>query len=120
MSILASVTTLTIENGASVSDAMPIASNQNVSIWMPDAWTAAGLALQVARTEGTPAAGDWRTVADLDGPVALPAAANLVLLLPGSIILPNGARWLRLLSGTVAAPVNQGAARSIVVERRSF
>lgn len=120
MPIIASTATLTIESGASVSNAMPIAGDQNVSIWMPDAWTAAGLTLQVARTEAAPAAGDWRTVADLDGAVLLPAAANLVLLVPGSTLLPNGARWLRVLSGTVAAPVNQDAARTIVAERRSF
>lgn len=120
MSIIASTATLTIESGASVSNAMPIAGDQNISLWMPDAWTTAGLALQVARVEGTPGASDWRTVADPSGMVALAAAANIVILVPATLLLPNSARWLRVLSGTVAVPVTQGATRTIVAERRSF
>ncbi len=120
MAIQADAPNVTIASGTSVSDAIRLDEAHNLSIWLPSSWTAATLALQVARGSDAPSAGDWRTVCDQDGEIALPAAANRVILVPASTMLPNGARWLRLVSGTAASQVTQAGARVISVERRSF
>lgn len=103
---------LTIGAAATVSDAMDVAGDQNLSIYIPTAWTAATLTMQIQR-EGN--ATDWFTVCDLDGPVVLPSDAGRVVLLPGSTLIPNAARRLRVVSS-----VAQASSRAIIVERRSF
>jgi small ligand-binding sensory domain FIST len=111
MALVASLATLTIANTGTISTEMDIAQEQNLSVWMPAAWTAATLTIQVQR-EGSTA---WHTVCDQDNVVVLPAAVDRVLLLPASSLLPNSARKLRLVSS-----VAQGADRTLVVERRAF
>lgn len=106
----ASEVTATIANAATESDVIPIARCHNVSIWMPAAWTAATLGLLFSR-DGT----NWKTLTDADGAVALPAAADAVLVLPASTLIPNGARFMKLVSSAA-----QGADRTIIVEKREF
>lgn len=111
MPIIASTASAVIANAGTNSTEVDIASDQNISIWMPAAWTAATLTVQVQR-EGS---ADWFTLCDVDGPIVLTVAAAQVILLPASSLIPNGARKLRLVSS-----VAQGAERTLIVERRSF
>lgn len=107
----ASYGTVTISNGGTVSTEFEVAQNQNVSIWMPSAWSPATLTIQAQREGST----DWHTVSDTDGVITIQADAGRVILLPASTMLPNGARRLRLVSSAA-----QGAQRVIGVERRGF
>lgn len=111
--------TPSIANGASVSGAIALPPNaRNLSIYMPAAWTAAGMAVQFATTDAAPSAGDWRTWTDHTGEIALPAAANRVITTLDTIPMPSGAKWMRLVSGTVASQVVQAAQRDIPVTVR--
>lgn len=120
MPSIATAYTLTFTINTSVTNTAQIGDAHNLTIWMPAAWTTATMAVQLARTTGTPSAGDWRTLTDGTAEVALPAAANRVIVLSRMWMIPNGAYWLRLVSGTVAAQVNQTAERVLTLEARNL
>jgi hypothetical protein len=104
-----------IASGQSVSDYLSLGDYAIVGVILPAAWTTAALTIEVSHDATT-----WiDTVMDADGAqcnvVASPAASTAYTLnLAG--LLPY--RYCRLRSGTTAAPVNQGAARSITVITR--
>lgn len=111
---------LVIANGASASGALRLYEFHQLSFWIPQDWTAAALSLQVARQEAEPTlSSQWWTVADVNGEVSLPASAGRVLVMNAGLMLP-AYRWLRVVSGSVAAPVSQGAERTIPVTGRRF
>lgn len=120
MTIIATTSVLTINASASASNEIQLGDEQNLAFWMPDAWTAAPLAVQLARTTNTPINADWRTLTDGTGEISLPAAASRVIVLSALLLIPNSAYWLRVISGTVGAPVPQAATRLITVERRTM
>lgn len=114
--------TTTIANGASLS------GNITSSLWpqeglgnlivyaidMPAAWTAANITLQIASADGT-----FRDVYDSSGnEITITAAASRRIVVPPNTYISGGA--MRLRSGTAAAPVNQGADRTILVYARTF
>lgn len=112
--------TLTIPNAQSASQAVRLYDFHALAFWMPPAWTAAPLAIQLSRAEATPMlAADWWTLTDTLGEVSLPAAAGRVLVTPSGIVLPL-MRWLRVVSGSPGAPVAQSTARDIIMQGRRF
>lgn len=106
--------TLTIANGASQSDALELNTEKIIAIQLPDTWTAAALTF-LASNDGT----TYGPVYDDSGTEATIASANVVALrCVGVDVLAGvlaGFRYLKLRSGTAASPVNQGAARTILV-----
>lgn len=101
--------TATIANGASVSADIDLGTARLGRIAMPAAWTAADLTLITSHNGG-----DWNPLYDKDGAeYTIKAAGARSALIPLSDML--SVRYLRIRSGTSAAPVNQAAARSIVL-----
>jgi hypothetical protein len=102
--------TVTIDNGASLSNELDLGEARAGSIIMPAAWTAASLTALVSRDGVT-----YSSLYDeFDAEWAI-LTANIVAgrarALPLQLFLPH--RWLKFRSGTVALPVNQGAARTL-------
>lgn len=98
----------TFAAGQSVSDAQNLNQRVLLELWMPAAWTAAGLTLQQSRDGAT----GWSDVYDQDGgEVTLQAAAGRCIKLRPNTLL--GAGFVRLRSGTGAAPVVQAVQRVI-------
>ena len=97
----------TIANGASLSDAVNLQNLVLCHLVMPAAWTAAVLTFQVS-WDGT----EWNTLYASDGTeYTVQAAASRRIILPPADFV--GVRYIKVRSGTQAAPVNQGAARTI-------
>ena len=101
-------TTVTIENGGSLSGAVDLGGRKLVAIVMPDTWTAASMTFQ-ASPDGT----NYFNV--YDGPTerALTVAASYYSELNISDWI--GIRWFKIRSGTAGTPVNQAAARTITL-----
>jgi len=117
-------TAVTIANTASLSNAIDLTKTDGqtvVGIVIPAAWTAAGIAFKVSvdgatyvplydgRTPSAPveygfASGD------------VPTAEARAFALDPSVFA--GFNYLKIVSGTNAAPVNQGAARTLYVQSR--
>jgi len=100
----------TIANGASLSAAIALSPDMAVvSIQMPAAWTTANLTFQ--------GGADGVTYADLyklDGTeYSVVAAASRYVKVPLGDLL--GMAYLRVRSGTTGTPVNQGAARTLLL-----
>lgn len=120
MSIRGFALEFTIANGASASGNVAAGQVQHISFFMPTAWTAAALAVQISRLQAAPSVdADWHTLTDALGEVSLPAAAGRVLVLPTSVLIP-ACNWIRVISGTVSARVPQGAARVIPAIARTY
>lgn len=107
-----STLTATIANGASLSDAVKVAGRM-AGIITPVAWTAAALTFQ-ASADGTNFfdlydAATERTLAS----GAMPTAAQRHLHLPP--LEWKSINYVKVRSGTSGSPVNQGAARSVIV-----
>lgn len=101
--------TATIANGESLSAAVDLDGSTIVGIIMPAVWTAANLTLQMSADDTT-----FNNVYDeLGAEKTITAAASRYIPLNPSDFL--GADSFKLRSGTSGTPVNQGAARSIVV-----
>ena len=104
--------TATIANGASLSDELDLVNHRIVTIFMPAAWTAANLTFQVAAVTG----GTFQDLYDDVGTeVVVTAAVSRAIgvdLVAGALASP---RFIKIRSGTTGTPVNQGAARSIVL-----
>jgi hypothetical protein len=105
--------TLTIANGASLSDEADLEGRSLVGIYMPSAWTAANLTFQVAHTSG----GTFQDAYDDAGSeVTVTAAASRYIgLTSADALCLSAARFLKVRSGTTGTPVNQAAERSIVL-----
>ncbi len=104
-----STVTATIANGASVSGVIDLGKAVLVGLQMPAAWTAANLTL-LGSLDGV----NYCDVKDRLGiEYQITATSSLVVPIAASE-LPL-LRYLKLRSGTSAVPVNQGAARNIIV-----
>ena len=110
-----------IAASAQVSQPIPFEEYHTVSLWMPDAWTAANLTMQASLSVAEPAAeAAWRNVWTDTAELSLPAAVNRVISVQFGLMVPAGARWIRLVSGTSASRVTQVAARTITASFRRF
>lgn len=97
---------VTIANGASLSSAIAIGADMMVGIFMPPAWTAAGLTFQASPDGGT----TWGEVVDTAGvAIGYTVAAGTFTQVPQGNWC--GINMLKIRSGTLALPVNQGADR---------
>lgn len=108
---ISQVLTLTIANGAAVSNAINFTDFTRMIVIMPAAWTAANVGFQVSTTEG----GTYTGLYSIDGSVAEIAspAVNLAYASPPEV---NGATWLKLWSQNGSGVgVNQAAERTITV-----
>lgn len=105
--------TATIPNGAALSQGLYI-GGRIASITMPAAWTAANLTFQ-----GSQDGVNYTDIYDSTGAeVPVSAAASHTI----AIDQFDGAIFIKIRSGTGGTPVNQGAARTLIVlvERRPF
>jgi hypothetical protein len=100
--------TVTIANGASLSDAVDLGGRKLIAIDMPASWTAASLTFQ-ASVDGT----TFDNVYDGATERSLTVAASYYSMLNiGDWV---GCRYLKLRSGTAASAVNQGGDRVITL-----
>lgn len=101
--------TVTIANGESLSDAAELLSLTLIGILIPAAWTSAGLTFQ-ASADGT----TYGNLVESSGEINIGtlAAGAFVSLDPAKFL---AARYIKVRSGTSGTPVNQGAARSVVL-----
>ena len=106
--------TVTIANGASLSNAADIEAKTLIAIDMPSSWTTANLTLQASIDNST-----WDNVFDsLGTEVTITAAASrFILLNPADYV---SVRYLKIRSGTSGTPVNQGGARTITLVVRAI
>lgn len=105
----------TIANGQSLSAALKLNGGFLEGVYMPAAWTAAGLSFAVCETE----AGTYVPLVDsLGAEVTLTVAAGQAIALPIGAV--RGWNWIKLRSGTSAAAVNQGADRALVAVTRPY
>jgi hypothetical protein len=105
--------TVTIANGASLSDGIDLGSSALAGILMPAAWTAAGLSFAVS----TSLAGTYVPLWNSFGAEYIIASASAVA--SQHIVIPlvdfAGIQFIKVRSGTAAAAVNQGAARILTL-----
>lgn len=99
----------TIANGESLSNTIDLDKNTLVAIHMPALWTAANITLQGSENGTT-----FDNLFDRFGNEITynVAGARMITIPPAELY---GIRYIRLRSGTSAVPVNQGAARTIVL-----
>jgi hypothetical protein len=106
---------LTIANGAAVTEAFEMSNHAGGSVLMPAAWTAASIGFQIAVT----AAGTFYPLYDDSGAlvqISSPAVDNAYSI-PAAVF---GAAWVKLWSQDgSASDENQGAARTIGVILKS-
>ena len=102
------VKSVTIPAGSSVSEGAHVTEMSLVGVYMPAAWTAAGLALEVSTDNAT-----WLPVYNTDGGSVYAATVGTSRYVPINRALTLGAIYLRVRSGTTAVPVNQVAAAVI-------
>ena len=100
---------VTIANGGNLSSAVDLTGQILLCIQTPAAWTAAVITLQ-GSADGDTYANLWHP---LTGEVSLAAAASRIFALEPAMFL--GIRYLKIRSGTSGTPVNQGAARTIMI-----
>jgi hypothetical protein len=113
--------TVTIANGASLSDADAISINESrnksphslVAILMPAAWTAADLTFQASNDNTT--FYEMVNTAGNNVTVTGPAADEWIAIDPADFV---GVEYLKVRSGTVGAAVAQGAARVLTLLTR--
>ena len=100
---------LAIANGASLSIGYSLQGRILTGVYMPAAWTAAGLTFQASYDGVT-----WFNVYDTTGELTITtAAASLYLALDGTKFL--GVNFLKVRSGTAGVPVAQGGARTLTL-----
>lgn len=102
--------TATIPNGTAVSNTVDLGKETLLGYIMPAAWTATGLTFQTS-PDGvlTPADVYDATGTEISHVVA---ASRVVRVNPADWV---GVRFIKIRSGTAASPVNQGAARDIIL-----
>lgn len=101
--------TATIANGASLSDAVQLDGSALVGIVMPATWTAANLTIQASHNDST-----YNNVYDELGTekTIVAAASRYISLNPADFA---GSDSIKVRSGTAGTPVNQAAARSVIL-----
>lgn len=98
-----------IANGASLSGGLNLNGRVLCGVYMPGAWTAAGLSFAACDT----LAGTYEAIQTATAEyVATAAASQYVALDP---VVFYGVRFIKVRSGTVALAVNQGAARTLTL-----
>jgi len=101
----------TITSGTSLSAAISLNPGYfPCAIYMPAAWTTAGITFQVSFDGVT-----YYNLYKEDGTeytLTTPAASNAIALTPGYFA---GAAYIKIRSGTSGSAVNQGADRSIII-----
>lgn len=103
-------TSVTIANGASLSGVADLTGFMLAGIQMPAAWTAASLTFQVS-IDGTTYT-DMYATDGTEVTVTGAAASRFLAFVPSDFA---GARYLKVRSGTTGSPVNQGAARTLIL-----
>jgi len=104
--------TVTILNGASLSDAISLGNRHLTEIIMPAGWTAAALTFQFS-LDGITYNNAFSLTAELTANTTA-ALANQSINIATTATF-HGARYLKIRSGTAAVPVNQGADRVLTV-----
>lgn len=101
--------TVTIANGASLSDAAQVDGAALVGIVMPAAWTAANLTLQASHDDST-----YNNMYDELGTekTIVASTSRYISLNPADFL---GTNSVKVRSGTSGTPVNQGGDRSIIL-----
>ncbi len=106
---------LTIANGAAVSDAFDMRDYSGGNLYMPAAWTAANIGFQIAIDAGGtfyPLYDDTAAIVEIASP-----AVDTAYTLPSELF---AACFVKLWSQDGAgADTNQGAARTVVIELKS-
>lgn len=98
----------TILSGESLSAAVNLAGHVLCGVYMPAAWTAAGLSFQASI--------DGETFVDIYSAGAeLTAAAGASQYVALDSMLFLGVRSIKVRSGTAGVPVNQGADRALIL-----
>jgi hypothetical protein len=103
--------TVTIANGAALSNAIDLGDGELYAIFMPAGWTAAAVTFAAA----TSLAGTYNLVENAAGTelsLATPGASDVITLDPEAF---RGLRFIKIRSGTAGTPVNQGAERVITL-----
>lgn len=105
--------TINIAAGSALSDPVEIAAGRLASIALPAAWDAAALTFQIS-ADGSNWS-NWHTTnwADSSPEIKIPVPNAGIAV---SLIEPAAARFLRVRSGTAGTPVNQTAARRLVLQ----
>jgi hypothetical protein len=104
--------TVTIASGASLSDEVNLDGLELEAVHMPAAWDAADLTFQAATVKG----GAYQNVHDDAGTeIAVTAAAARAIPIGTRTKRLRGLHFIKVRSGTAALPVNQTAAREIVL-----
>ena len=119
MALSKTTSLVTIANGASLSTPASLGAQVLCGILVPAGWTAAALTFQASDDGGA----TWQSMFDATGAeIAISSAA----VAAGQRISINssafvGVDLVRVRSGTTAAPVSQGAARTLtLVSRKSY
>ena len=106
---------LTIANGAAVSDAFDMRDYAGGNLYMPAAWTAASIGFQIAIDDGGtfyPLYDDTAAIVEIAGP-----CVDTAYTLPNELF---SALFVKLWSQDGAGNgTNQGAARTIIIELKS-
>lgn len=115
---------VTIANNAALSNLLDLRDKRIVAIQMPASWTAADLTFQGSCDKpsepGPGGTGFPTALADVyddnAGEVTVKAGAAKFIVLRGDMNNElNGLGFAKIRSGTTGTPVNQGAARTIVI-----
>lgn len=115
--------TVTIANGAAVSDAIRAGGGTLTAIKVPSAWTAAALTFEASFDDGT----TWRPVFDDQAAEVTISSANMTTLTTGERVVVASTMlnklaalpMFRLVSGVAGTNVNQGAARTFIVSTKA-
>jgi hypothetical protein len=101
--------TATIASGASLSDAVELDGSALVGVVMPSAWTAANLTIQASHNDST-----FNNVYDELGTekTIIASTSRYIVLNPADFA---GSDSIKIRSGTAGTPVNQAAARSVIL-----
>lgn len=107
---LAEPETFVIPSGAALSNVVDLAGRIPVALYMPAAWSTAGVTLLAGMSSAT-----MLSIHTEDGTeMALAAAASRYISLDHVRLL--GVRFFQVRSGTSGTPVNQAADREIVLQ----
>lgn len=118
------ITTVTIESGTAISEAVELAEYNLVGILVPEAWTDASITILGAVNTGVQPGGpgtpkvkdqlDYYPVYNVDGEVeftGIPTTGGGLIVIPNGTL--TGVQFVKIRSGAVAADVNQAADRTI-------
>lgn len=113
---------LTIANGAAVSNGIRITDVQWAGFLIPSAWTVANLFLEFSDVAApTDADADWREWRNATGVVSFPAGADVYLTTSGELLpFLGNPTWMRACSGPRGGRVNQGGERIIRAFQRRW